>query len=453
MWRPKTARALITFASALMALFLAEPATQGAPAPEINITPDHAFINDNVQIVLQGFETDQPVTLSASFTNSVGQIWESHAEFLTDRHGRVDLATRAPISGTYRHADAMGLFWSMSLVPSENVKVPSVHGASTNIDVQEVKVTAAANGHILAAATLQRFWLPTGVERIDVRDNGLRGILFLPSGVKPHPGVIVLGGSEGRLPETSAALLASKGYAALALAYFNYEDLPKSLENIHLEYFETAIAWLQARKEIRHDGIAVFGGSRGAELALLLGSTFPEIRAVVALAPSSVAWPGLSSAPDANEPPAWIYKGQPLPYMTLRQLDLEQKKDIDRLSPTNPSTPTLWCQIQLKNRAAVSNASIPVEKINGPVLLVSGNDDKLWPSKAMADMIMNRMREAKHRFPDKDLAYPNVGHYIPLPNMPAKAHLALGGDAESTAAAAVDSWAHIIEFLNLAFGR
>jgi dienelactone hydrolase len=52
-------------------------------------------------------------------------------------------------------------------------------------------------------------------------EDGLRGAWFLPPGDGPHPAVIVLGGSEGGLPVRSAApLLASHGYATLALAYF-----------------------------------------------------------------------------------------------------------------------------------------------------------------------------------------------------------------------------------------
>ncbi len=41
--------------------------------------------------------------------------------------------------------------------------------------------------------------------------------------------------------EHAAALLASHGYAALALAYFGVEDVPKDLINIPLEYFGTAL--------------------------------------------------------------------------------------------------------------------------------------------------------------------------------------------------------------------
>lgn len=50
--------------------------------------------------------------------------------------------------------------------------------------------------------------------------------------------VIDLFGGIGGLIEIRASLLASHGFAVLALAYCDYEDLPFQLEKGDLEYFE-----------------------------------------------------------------------------------------------------------------------------------------------------------------------------------------------------------------------
>ena len=50
--------------------------------------------------------------------------------------------------------------------------------------------------------------------------------------------------------------------------------LPPTLSNIPLEYFETAIEWLQHQPRLDGGRIAVSGTSRGGELSLLLGATF-----------------------------------------------------------------------------------------------------------------------------------------------------------------------------------
>jgi dienelactone hydrolase len=330
-----------------------------------------------------------------------------------------------------------------------------------NLEPANLQVTAEINGQAVAAANCQRLLLAPGVKRIPVHDGKLRGILFVPPGKGPHPGIIVLGGSEGGVNELNVAFLASKGYAALALAYFAYEDLPPSLDNIPLEYFETAINWLGSRPEVRNHELAVIGGSRGGELALLLGSTFPQIKAVVAVAPSGVIWGGIT-ATDADPPQAaWTYHGQPLPFMGFQDLTPDQQKQAGEILHRSPFSSLPLFQLMLAHRAAVEKATIPVEKINGPVLLVSGNDDRMWPSTQFADLVVERLKQAKHPYHDRHLAYPNAGHYLPLPNLPAtvnqlvdansKTVIALGGDPEPTAVAAADAWAQIVAFLHTTF--
>ena len=58
-------------------------------------------------------------------------------------------------------------------------------------------------------------------------------------------------------------------------------------------------------------GVGVIGGSRGGELALLLGALFRQVSSVVAIAPSHAMWGGYSRSP------AWTLNGKGLPYMTF----------------------------------------------------------------------------------------------------------------------------------------
>jgi len=85
------------------------------------------------------------------------------------------------------------------------------------------------------------------VTRHIVREAGIVGGLFLPPGDGPRPAVMVVSGGGGGIPELRAAILASHGYAALALGYFAVEGLPRGLVNIPLEYFENAIRWMRSQ--------------------------------------------------------------------------------------------------------------------------------------------------------------------------------------------------------------
>ena len=75
------------------------------------------------------------------------------------------------------------------------------------------------------------------------------GTLFTPApradGLSP-PVVVVLNGSGGGINEPRAALYASHGYAALALAYFKAPGLSDYISNTPLEYFERGLDWLRA---------------------------------------------------------------------------------------------------------------------------------------------------------------------------------------------------------------
>ncbi|XP_060580994.1 bile acid-CoA:amino acid N-acyltransferase-like [Ruditapes philippinarum] len=61
--------------------------------------------------------------------------------------------------------------------------------------------------------------------------------MFLPPGKGPFPCVIDMFGVVGSCVEFRAALLASRGFAAIALPYFLHDDLPVDLRELELEYF------------------------------------------------------------------------------------------------------------------------------------------------------------------------------------------------------------------------
>jgi dienelactone hydrolase len=68
--------------------------------------------------------------------------------------------------------------------------------------------------------------------------------------------------------------------------------LPPTLSNIPLEYFSTALKWMSAQPSVDASRVGVVGLSRGAELALLLGTIHPEVHAIVAYMPSNVICAG-----------------------------------------------------------------------------------------------------------------------------------------------------------------
>ncbi len=264
--------------------------------PSILVDHPIAISDRPLGMRLKGFRPQQVIEVCATRTDLSNRRWRSWARFIADGSGRVDFGTQAPCSGTYNGASPMGLFWSMELLPDQESKEPwrsVMDGAPVHIEAR------AATGSERAEIEVARNFVAPGVTLENVRHNGVVGSLFAPPGPGPHPAMIVLAGSSGGINAPLAALLASHGFAALALGYFRMDGLPSYLTNIPLEYFETAIAWLRDRPNVRGDFLGVTGASRGGELSLLLGATFPEIRAVVAYVPSGVThngWRGRKAA-------------------------------------------------------------------------------------------------------------------------------------------------------------
>ncbi len=209
-------------------------------------------------------------------------------------------------------------------------------------------------------------------------------------------GILFLGGSNGGTPYP-LSYLAENGYPTLALAYFKAQGLPENLVSIPLEYFDKPIEWLQHNTHIPSTNIIVIGGSRGAELALLLGSVKPAVKGVVAIAPSSVVWCGIPKDISTAAPPSWTMDGKPIPYMP---------------ADTNDFTSGIYNYFvrSLARTNDVERAAIHVENIRGPILLISGQDDALWPSAEMANAVCARLKERGFKYKYANLIYKNAGH-------------------------------------------
>jgi dienelactone hydrolase len=356
--------------------------------------------------------------------------WTADATFTADRGGRIDLTRMAPVRGSYRDVDAMGLFWS-----AERAKTSSPAAASGEDDESSSpeiwSLTAEIGNAIVARASVRRRAVAADVRVTPVRADGLVGVFYEPPGDGRHPAVLVLGGSGGGIPPAlgPAGGLASRGYAVLALAYFGVEPLPRALSNIPLEYFGTALRWLAGQPSVDAGRIGVLGASRGGELALLLGVVYPSIRSVVAYMPSNVVWRGCC---DLSTAVAWTVAGRPIAMMPPPGRRLAT--DVER-------------------------AEIHVEKIHGAVLLISGKDDGVWESAPMADKIAVRLKRGDFPYPFQSLTYDHAGHSITRPyestmNLNGRRHpltgrvVHAGGTPAGTAKAREESWRQMLGFVD-----
>ena len=411
------------------------------------VEPTPGRIDDPITFRLSGLHTGNQVVIRAEARAGMGGKWRSWAEFNCGAGGVIDPAQDSPIDGSYVGAEPMGLFWSMQA--PQHVKRSDFLGRS--LDPIEVKLTAELSGKVIASVFFSRAVAGPGIRRVPIRSEGFVGTLFHPEGNR-HPGVIVLGGSEGGLIESFAAALANRGYAALALAYFGTEGLPKNLRLIPLEYFGRAVNWMTRHPAVAGGRVTAIGASKGGELALLLGSIYPEIGAVVAVVPSGVAFYGLGVNPLSVFKSSWSLQGKPVPYVPMRFNTSVVRAMISR----SPLEIRAFYDPALENTTAVGRAEINVERIRGPVLLISAEDDRMWPSTRLAQIAADRLDSSRHPFPYQHIRYQDCGHAVSLPGLPSinsvkKAFmgrdLRLGGTPGGNAKASANAWSLIREFL------
>jgi pimeloyl-ACP methyl ester carboxylesterase len=417
--------------------------------------PSVALYGEPFSWNVTGLQPGERVTLKATSTDARRILWASEAVFQADASGAVDVGRQAPVSGSYAEADIFGLLWSMKATNSD----PKKPVAYRHDGVNGWMVDLTATNSIGATATTRFrcvFQRPgEALVRVPLEQYGLRGYLYYPAEGGPFPGVIILGGSEGGLFEGWAQALAANGFAALSLAWFRYQSLPEELVEIPLEYFDRAAAWMEAQSNVKAGGLGLMGGSKGGEAALVTASRNSAFRAVVAITPAAHMWEGHTLrffSPDYKPVSSWSLGGQPLPFISFKVSPQDKEKEMkgelasfvfffrDALAQADPAT--------------INKAVIPVENIAGPILLISGTDDQIWPSGDFCAAIVTRLKQARFPYDVKHLSIEKGGHMSVLPFLvTANRGLLIdgdpsGGSPQADARGGYWSWAETITFLH-----
>jgi uncharacterized protein len=281
----------------------------------------------------------------------------------------------------------------------------------------------------------------------EMHEAGLDGVFTRADSGRALRGVLALGGSDGGVPMYWARLLAQERFASLALAYFNTPNTQPALTELPLERLERALRWLREQPGVAtSDGrVGVLGVSKGAELALLLAVTFPDlVGPVVAYTPSSVVWQGIDFR--AQRPPplsSWSLGGRPLPFVPYPE----------GVAPAHGERGMSLLPIYDRGLDGIADdaAVIPVERAVGPVLLVAGGDDRMWPAERMCRMLVERMRANGRERDVQHLSFPGAGHvlfpYDAAGWAPQPMPFELGGSPAAAERAHAIAWPEVVRTL------
>ena len=231
-------------------------------------------------------------------------------------------------------------------------------------------------------------------------DDGFFGAFYEPkTSAFPGKAMIICSGNEGSFNHAQAVAekFCLEGMPALALGYWNTDGTPQDACMIPVEYMQSACRWLIRQKSLQP---GVWGMALGAEYALLCASLLPEISCVIAASPIHILANSLSFKRTVHltDRAPFTYKGVAVPYLAINKKEAGKYSSRMLRSLLLKREPdTLFYYKEIFKNPGHPEAEIMVEKIQGPILLLSGGRDVIAPSKWICRQIMDRLH--KNDFP------------------------------------------------------
>jgi hypothetical protein len=102
----------------------------------------------------------------------------------------------------------------------------------------------------------------------------------------------------------------------------------------------------------------------------------------------------------------------------------------------------------LRDQEMVAAAEIPVENVDGRVLLLSATDDLMWSSTPLSDYAVRRAERFGVADRVEHVAYPDAGHFCTTPPgfpIPSDQVLRNGGSRSGNQSARLDAWRRLLD--------
>lgn len=265
----------------------------------------------------------------------------------------------------------------------------------------------------------------------DVERDGFYGAYWLcPSGANCALIAMLGDDPEDHMARSAVKWLQRRGVNVLTMSPGKKDY---SHHNYPLERIETAIAWLKAHGNER---VGIAGASTTGTLALTAASMFPELTLTIAMTASDFVWQGFAQGKKdgCREWPIpgeslFTYRGKPLPYMPFcyqhpqywHVFASEGKRTGDMMNSR---------KIFDDSEAAhpiQEEEFIPVERIQGKLLMIGAADDTLWDAAKYIRRMEARLAEKPHSCAVEAAVYEHGTHFV-FPQSMLTTMLPIGAD-------------------------
>uniref|UniRef100_A0A914XUK4 Uncharacterized protein n=1 Tax=Plectus sambesii TaxID=2011161 RepID=A0A914XUK4_9BILA len=410
----------------------------------LKVAPRIALFDTPVVISAGQLMPKQKITIQAYIDHASGKF-ESFARFVADDNGNINLTTAPSIGGSYEGIHPMALFTTLEQSPGQREGLLFAPRRAHQPVIYRFRML---NGHgeanrsdCITETLVERHFLHPAVERREIEIGRLRGTFFCLKGFTgKQPALIDITGTGGGLMEHRGALLASKGFAVLSLAYFAYKDLPNTMDQIDLNYFEEAIDWLSGLPNTS-DQLGFVGKSLGGAIAVLAGIRYQKLKAIVPINGFHM----LDSFNSLKE------NGIPLPSVS------------PNMSSENLTSGALRYADFLADIPTTEDRVFHIEDCASDIYwhFMASGDDGCCCSEKSARILEKRLIDAGKGRQVQVTILQNAGHILEPPFMPhsakawhknAGAHVLWGGDKYCHAKGQEEMWVKLVAFLREKLG-
>ncbi len=249
-----------------------------------------------------------------------------------------------------------------------------------------------------------------------VKKDGFCG-LFSP--IKENKGAVVIVLEDGHpnsyIVKKAMKWLNKSGVSAMGIGPEKYM---KGVHNWPLENVENAVHFLKSQG---YDRFGVIGSSFGSNMALSAAARIPEITLTIALTPNDWVYWGIfndkidgTSERPADGESAFTWRGKPLPYMPCpykhpdyyNMFIKEGKERGDVVASLNLH------DLAEEKHPVTEAERIPVEIINGYLLMAGARDDVMWNTCRGISRMKKKIEESNSNCKLEVLIYEHCSHFI-----------------------------------------
>jgi len=255
-------------------------------------------------------------------------------------------------------------------------------------------------------------------EKTTIAENGFEGAWYTDDTPKKRCLIVnITFGGDSMFVKSIAKWLIANDCDALGLTISGSKQTGKNQSEIPIEYVASAVKFLQTKG---YEKIGIMGLSLGASMSLLAAALIPDLSLVISLSGFDRVFEGVlgmgTQYPSGHSSFTW--KGEEVPfqpfYLSKDEYITAMKKAKEEHGETYGRM--LW-EDSLKKKVN-EDAVIPVENINGSILMLGSATDTCWDTAGAAERIAARLKEKGSGATIRIKTYEHATHFILPDNVP-----------------------------------